>query len=89
MRAAALLAGLVLTACAREPVTIDGSSAENFAASAEAARRDLEVADRLAFDRALALPPGRRSNERPEEVRERARRIYDGMTANQVVEMSR
>ena len=85
--ALAMLAALA--ACSAEPVTLDGSSAETFAASAEAARRDLPVADRLAFDAALKAPPGKRFADKEDRVSELARTTYDGMTAAQVVEIAR
>ena len=82
------LAALALAACGREPVVIDGSSEAAFAKSVEAARRDLPVADRLAFDSALRAPPGKRFGARPDEVEALARATYDGMTAAEVVEIA-
>ena len=89
MRVFALLAVIALTACGKEPVVIDGSSPENFAESTEAARRDLPVADRLAFDSALKSPPGKRLSDNEQKAVEIARQTYDGMTAAEVVEINR
>ena len=87
MRVAAVLA-LALAACAQPPpATIDGSSAENFAMTAEAARRDLPVADRLDFDRAIATVPARRYGNRDPSAA--ARIAFDGMTAAEVVATER
>lgn len=80
----ALLA-LALAACSgpAEPVIIDGSSPQRFEETAEQARRDLPVADRLDYDRALATVPARRFGaENPEQLR---RTTFDGMTAADVV----
>ena len=85
MRRAALLAAVALGGCGREPVVIDGSSSENFLASAQEARQDLAVKDRLAFDSALRSPPGKRFADKEDKAIEIARRTYDGMTANEVV----
>jgi len=82
------LAMIGLAACAEEaPVIIDGSSAEAFAKTTEAARNDLPVADRLDFDRAIATVPARRYAERDPWAA--ARSAFDGMTAAQVVETER
>jgi hypothetical protein len=87
MRSAALFA-LALVACSdQSPVTINGSSPEAFARSAEAARRDLPVADRLDFDRAIATVPARRYGNRDPSAA--ARTTFDGMTAAQVVATER
>ena len=88
MRLAGLLAALALGGCGQEPVVIDGSSTENFLASAEAARRDLPVRDRLAFDSALRSPPGKRFADKDEAATEIARHTYNGMTAAEVVEIA-
>ena len=85
MKRAALLGAIALAACSREPVVIDGSSPENFTRSAEDARRDLAVGDRLAFDRALRHPPGKRMADSEEEAAEIARQTYHGLTADEVV----
>ena len=89
MKLVPALAALALAACGREPVVIDGTSEAAFAESVEAARRDLPVADRLAFDSALKAPPGKRFGGRPGEAEALARATYDGMTAAQVVELAR
>ena len=88
MKRAALFAAIALVGCSQEPVVIDGSSPENFVASAQEARRDLPVRDRLAFDRALRAPPGKRFGDKEEEAVEIARQTYDGMTAAEVVEIA-
>ena len=89
MRFWPVLAFIALCACGKDPVVIDGSSPENFAESAEAARRDLPVADRLDFDSALKSPPGKRISDSADETAEIARQTYDGMTAAEVVEITR
>jgi hypothetical protein len=78
-----LLIALLLAGCARQPVMIDGSSAEAFAATTEQARRDLPIKDRLTFDTALRNVGGRRYGDRDPEAA--ARVAYDGMTAFDVV----
>lgn len=77
-----------LAACTDQPPTqIDGTSPISFAATTEAARRDLPVADRLAFDAALASVPARRyANDDPAAG---ARATFDGMTAAEVVATER
>ncbi|MCJ7421816.1 DUF6694 family lipoprotein [Sphingomicrobium astaxanthinifaciens] len=78
----ALLAGLA--ACeAPEPVVIDGSSEEAFAASAAAARAQLPMDERLVFDRALNTFGAR--SHREKDVDAYRRRTFDGMTAQDVV----
>lgn len=77
------MALLALCACAADPTVIDGSTPEKFAATTEAARRDLSVKDRLTFDTALRTIGGRRyANNDPDAM---ARRTFDGMTATDVV----
>ena len=88
MRLAAVFAGIALAACGQQPVVIDGSSPENFLASAGDARRDLPVRDRLAFDSALRSPPGKRFADKEDAAIEIARQTYDGMTAAEVVEIA-
>ena len=84
MRRSAVFAALFLAACqAREPTVIDGSSAETYAKTVAAARRDLPDADRLAFDRAIKTVGGRRYATRDPDAL--ARVTFDGMTAAQVV----
>lgn len=78
-----------LAACEGAPTVIDGSSTATFEQSAAAARRDLPVADRLAFDSALKNPPGRRYGQSEEDIVRLARTTYDGMTANDVLEVTR
>lgn len=89
MRVTLLLAAIALAACDRDPVVIDGSSAKNFARTAEDARRDLPVKDRLAFDAALRTPPGKRIADDESEAAAIARNTYDGMTAAEVVDINR
>lgn len=85
---AALLLGLA--ACSdSQPVVIDGSSPQAFERTVSAARRDLPVKDRLAFDAAIRSAPGRRYGERPDVVEKRARDTYDGLTAAEVVTLYR
>jgi hypothetical protein len=76
---------LLLAACgAGEQVTaIDGSSAQRFAQTTEAARNDLPVADRLDYDRALASVGTRRFAD--DDKAALARTTFNGMTAEQVV----
>ena len=83
-RIAAFVLAAGLSACAdKAPTVIDGSSAEAFERTTEAARREIPDADRLAFDRALRTIGGRRHGNRdPEEL---ARVTFDGMTAQDVV----
>ncbi|HEV2043898.1 MAG TPA: DUF6694 family lipoprotein [Sphingomicrobium sp.] len=84
----ALLAIAVLAGCSQAPpTTIDGSSAEAFARTTESARRDLPVADRLQFDRAIATVPARRYGNRDPAAAARA--AFDGMTAAEVVAIER
>ena len=73
--AAALILLGGIAACSDRPATIiDGSSPAAFAETTRAARRDLPVADRLIFDRAIATVPARRyANARSR--RERPRRV--------------
>ncbi|MCJ8190462.1 DUF6694 family lipoprotein [Sphingomicrobium aestuariivivum] len=83
-----ILALLAVAGCeAPEPVVIDGSSEEAFAASAAAARAQLPLDDRLVFDRALNTVGARSNRER--DVDAFRRRAFDGMTAAQVVEDAR
>ncbi len=88
MKRAGVFAVLALAACGGEPAVIDGSSAENFMATAEEARRDLPVKDRLEFDSALRSPPGKRFGDKEDSAIQIARNTYDGMTANEVVEIA-
>lgn len=79
-----LLAFASLATCTQPPpTTIDGSSAEAFARTAEIARNDLPVADRLEFDRAIATVPSRRYGNRDPSAA--ARKTFDGMTAADIV----
>ena len=89
MRWRAALPAALLAACSADPTVIDGSSPEAFAATAEQARRDLPVRDRLAFDAALRRVPGSRVATGPEAMETLARQTYNGMTAAEVVEMTR
>lgn len=75
-------------ACSEQPVArIDGSSAQSFAATTAAARRDLPVADRLMFDSAIATVPARRYADNDPAATARA--AFDGMTAADVVASER
>lgn len=88
MKVAAFLGlSLSLAACESAPTTIDGSSADTFARTAEAARQDLPVADRLQFDRAIATVPARRYGNRDPSTA--ARVAFNGMTAAEVVAIER
>ena len=81
-----LLSGL--SACADQaPTRIDGSSPEAFERTTSAARRDLPVADRLAFDSAIATVPARRYANRDPAANARA--AFDGLTAAEVVASER
>ena len=83
-----MLVALALAACTEQPpTTIDGSSPDAFARTAEAARGDLPVADRLDFDRAIATVPARRYGHR--DAAAAARIAFDGMTAAEVVATER
>lgn len=90
MRTPGLLALLALaSACSAEPTVIDGSSSDAFHASVEQARRDLPVADRLAFDAAIRKPPGSRYGMDAAEMDLLARTTYNGMTAAEVLDITR
>ena len=79
-------AAIILTAgCSSPaPTVIDGSSPEAFARTIGAGRRDLPVADRLDFDRALASVGTRRFGSEDKDAL--ARTTFGGMTAAEVVE---
>ena len=79
---------VLLFACSDPPPTrIDGSSPQAFARTAGAARNDLDVADRLMFDSAIASVPARRyANQDPAAT---ARAAFDGLTAADVVNSER
>ena len=84
MKRAAAALMLLLAACGnRQPVRIDGSTQQRFEETSRQARRDLPVADRIVFDRALRTVGGRRHAERDPEAL--ARVTFDGMTAEQIV----
>ncbi len=81
---------LLCSGCSnREPTIIDGSTGENFEATSQAARFDLPIGDRLAFDAAVRNPPGRRYGSTSAQVDALARQTYDGMTAAEVVNSAR
>jgi len=85
--AALILLGGVAACSEAAPSIIDGASPERFAATTKAARRDLPVANRLAFDGAIASVPARRyANDDPDAT---ARIAFDGMTAADVVATER
>jgi hypothetical protein len=88
LRIPTALLALILASCGQHEATvIDGSSPEAFERTTTAARRDLPVADRLTFDRALHTLAGRHfGNDDPQA---RARVTFDGMTAEQVVKDQR
>ena len=82
MRVAVL--ALLVSACSPEvPTTLDGSSPEAFERTARQARRDLPVADRIVFDRALRTVGGRRHAMRDPDAL--ARTTFNGMTAEAIV----
>ncbi|WP_294120127.1 hypothetical protein [Sphingomonas sp.] len=83
MRIAAVLALCLISACSNAPTVIDGSSPQAFEKTAEQARRDLSVKDRLTFDTALNTVGGRRYADNDPDAT--ARQIYNGMTAEDVV----
>ena len=84
---AAIAAILLLAACGGgQPTIIDGSSKDAFERTSAAARRDLPDADRLGYDAALKNPPGKRYGDTETEVEALARQVYDGMTAEEVIE---
>ena len=86
LAAFALVAGLA--GCSEAaPTRIDGSSAQAFARTTTAARRDLPVADRLMFDSAIATMPSRRYADHDPQAK--ARVAFDGMTAADVVATER
>nr|WP_314443040.1 hypothetical protein [uncultured Sphingomonas sp.] len=76
---------LLLAGCAPDapPVTIDGTSPERFAATTAAAREQLNPADRLAFDQALASVGSRRMAADRDQL---ARTTFDGMTGPDIAE---
>lgn len=78
----ALLLG-TLVACSGEPTILDGSSRDAFERTAEEARRDLSIGDRLIFDAALKAPPGNRYSTK--DTGKLSREAYAGMTAADVV----
>lgn len=79
---AILILGM-MSACDKSPTILDGSSPEAFERTAEDARRDLSIGDRLIFDAALNAPPGNRFSTR--DPGKLTREAYDGMTAADVV----
>ncbi len=85
------LAALVLlgsAACSeQQSVRIDGSSAQAFAVTTSAARRDLPIAERLIFDSAIATIPARRYADTDPAATARA--AFDGMTAAEIVASER
>ena len=86
MRLLSLVALGLMFGCSNDPIVIDGSSPENFARTAEQARRDIPDAERLRYDAALKSPPGTRYGDTPAERDALARQVYDGMTAREVVD---
>jgi len=80
---AAFVALALVAGCSKAPTVIDGSSPELFAKTAEKARRDLPIKERLVFDAALRNPGGRRYGVRDPDGM--AREAYHGMTAFDVV----
>ena len=69
------------------PTRIDGSSSDAFASTTATARQDLPMADRLAFDSAIASVPARRYAE--QDPAANARAAFDGLTAGEVVASER
>ena len=81
--AALILLGGIAACSDSSAMIIDGSSPAAFEETTKTARRDLPVADRLTFDRAIATVPARRyANADPAG---NARSAFDGMTAADVV----
>ena len=80
---AAFVALALVAGCSKAPTVIDGSSPGLFAKTAEKARRDLPIKERLVFDAALRNPGGRRYGVRDPDGM--AREAYHGMTAFDVV----
>ncbi len=80
-----LLPLILLAGCTPDapPVTIDGSSPERFAATTAEAREQLNPADRLAFDQALASVGSRRMAADKYQL---ARTTFDGMTGPEIAE---
>lgn len=82
-----IFAGMLLaiaSACSdRDPVVIDGSSAEAFDRTVSQARRDIPDADRLIFDRAIRGIRGRSFSTRDADAL--ARVTFNGMTGADVV----
>ena len=83
MRLLALAALILLAACSREPVVVDGSSQQAFERTTAEARRDLPDADRIIFDKAIRTIGGRRFAERDTDAL--ARTTFNGMTAADIV----
>ncbi len=83
----AVAASIALAGCGAAPETrIDGTSAETFATTSAVARNDLAIGDRLAFDRAITSPPGKRFGDNADKTRDLARATYNGMTAAEVLD---
>lgn len=80
---AVLSAIAALAACSKAPTVLDGSSDEAFERTAQDARRDLSIGDRLIFDAALKAPPGNRYSTK--DSGKLSREAYAGMTAADVV----
>jgi hypothetical protein len=78
-----VVAALLVAACDRRLVVIDGSSQDEFQRSVAQARRDLPDADRMVFDRAINTIGGRRFAQRDTDAL--ARVTFDGMTAAEIV----
>ena len=83
MRILPLVMAAFIAGCSKAPTIIDGSSPQTFEETAEQARRDLPIKDRLTFDAALRNPGGMRYSTRDLEAA--AREAYHGMTAFDVV----
>ena len=87
MRAWAAALVLLCAACGnREPTLIDGSSLEAFQRTTAQARREIPDRDRLDFDAALKRPPGSRYGDSEAEMEALAREVYNGMTAQEIVD---
>ncbi len=77
------LSDLIAGCGEREPVHTDGRSQASFERSADEAPRELHVADRIVFDRAVRSVGGRRfANRDPARL---VRLTFDNMTAAEVV----
>lgn len=89
VKRAVVLLALFGAACSAQPTVIDGSTAQRFRETSAAARGDLANRDRLAFDAAMKRVPGSPVVTAPGAMEELARTTYNGMTAQDVVDLTR